>query len=115
MPGSAPLSIGRLGAHDFRRRWWVGAGTSNLSKPPDIVERPGFKPLATRARDLCRAALRAVQHGSYAHGLPRESRELHFIGVAIAMNVHTRANVTSLQALSGNIARQHHAIVLFDH
>src|SRR5260370_19397460 len=31
------------------------------------------------------------------------------------MYVHNGANVTGLQALSGNIARQHHAIVFFDH
>src|SRR6266404_9712716 len=31
------------------------------------------------------------------------------------MNVHNCANVTGLQALSGNIARQHYAIVFFDH
>jgi len=46
-----------------------------------------------------------VQHGSYSHGLPGESCELHFIGFAIPMNVHNCANVTGLQALSGNIAR----------
>jgi hypothetical protein len=56
-----------------------------------------------------------VQHGSYGHSLPGESSEFHFIGLAIPMNMHNCANITGLQTLSWNIARQHHAIVFFDH
>jgi hypothetical protein len=56
-----------------------------------------------------------VQHGSYSHGLPGESGEFHFISLAIPMYVHNGANVTGLQALSGNIARQHYGIVFFGH
>jgi hypothetical protein len=52
---------------------------------------------------------------SYSHGLPGESGELHFISLAIPMYVHNGTNITGLQALSRNIARQHYGIVFFDH
>lgn len=56
-----------------------------------------------------------VQRSSYSRGLPAESGELYFISFAIPMYVHNAANVTGLQSLTGNIARQQYGLVFIDH
>jgi hypothetical protein len=48
-------------------------------------------------------------------GFSSKRHELDLIACSSLMNVHYRADVTSLQASIGQILREHHAIVFLNH
>src|SRR5439155_10988992 len=55
------------------------------------------------------------QHRRDGYGLSRKSDELNYVSRAVAVDMHDRADIARLQALIGDVSRQHNAIMFLNH